>query len=95
VFPHAITVQWNEEAGAYVARIDAKCVTAKSDTAEGALRAALIAAGAEVTSERSAAAAAMGRAGGAKGGAARAAALSKKRRGEIAKAAALKRWGKS
>lgn len=37
---------------------------------------------------------ALGRAGGAKGGPSRAAKLSKKRRREIAQAAALARWGK-
>lgn len=94
MFPHPIVVQWSEDEGAYVARIEAEDVTARGETPEGALRAALVAAGAEVQSERSAAAAAMGRAGGAKGGAARAASLSKKKRAEIARKAAAARWGK-
>jgi hypothetical protein len=41
------------------------------------------------------AAVALGKLGGAKGGAARAAALSPKKRSEIAKKAAAKRWSKS
>lgn len=92
MFPHAITIQWSDEADAYVARVEAAKVTAKGDTPEAALRAVLIAAGVEVPSERSAAASAMGRAGGAKGGAARAASLTKKARREIAKKAAKARW---
>ncbi|HVZ88085.1 MAG TPA: histone H1 [Polyangia bacterium] len=94
MFPHEITVKWDEGETAYVAKISAVRVTAKGDTPDGAVRAALIAAGAEVPSERSAAAAAMGRAGGAKGGKARAASLSKAKRAEIAKKAAKARWGK-
>ncbi len=92
MFPHEITVKWDDGESAYVARISAVRVTAKGETPDGAVRAAMKAAGAEVPSERSAAAAAMGRAGGAKGGAARAAALSKKQRAEIAKKAAAARW---
>jgi hypothetical protein len=45
-------------------------------------------------SEKNPAAVALGRLGGLKGGDARAKALSKKRRSEIAKKAAQKRWGK-
>lgn len=48
----------------------------------------------EAPQEKNAAAVALGRLGGLKGGAARAKALSKKRRSEIAKKAAAKRWGK-
>jgi hypothetical protein len=48
----------------------------------------------EITDEMRAAAAAFGRIGGKIGGPARAASLSKKRRTEIAKAAALARWGR-
>ncbi|MCC6789343.1 MAG: RNA-binding protein [Hyphomonadaceae bacterium] len=44
--------------------------------------------------EKNAAAVALGRLGGLKGGAARAKSLSKKRRSEIAKKAAAKRWAK-
>lgn len=95
MFPHEITVRWDEAENAYVAKITAVRVTAKGETPEGAVRAALAAAGVDVPSERSAAAAAMGRAGGSKGGAARAAALSKKRRAEIAKKAAAARWNKN
>jgi hypothetical protein len=95
VFPHEITVKWDEGESAYVARISTVRVTAKGETPDGAVRAALVAAGVEVTSERSAAAAALGRIGGAKGGSARAASLSKKRRAEIATAAAKARWKKA
>jgi hypothetical protein len=45
-------------------------------------------------SEKNPAAVALGRLGGLKGGAARAKALTKKRRSEIAKKAAQKRWTK-
>lgn len=48
----------------------------------------------EAPAEKNAAAVALGRLGGLKGGAARAKALSKKRRSEIAKKAAQKRWAK-
>jgi hypothetical protein len=95
VFPHQITVQWNAEANAYVARVPALDTEAKADTPEKAVRAVLVAAGAEVPSDRSAAAAALGRVGGVKGGAARAAALSKTRRAEIAQRAAAARWSKT
>ena len=44
--------------------------------------------------EKNPAAVALGKLGGAKGGAARAAALSPRKRSEIAKNAAAKRWGK-
>lgn len=44
--------------------------------------------------EKNPAAVALGRLGGLKGGDARATALSKKRRSEIAKKAAMKRWAK-
>ena len=44
--------------------------------------------------EKNPAAVALGRLGGLKGGAARAKALSAKKRSEIAKKAAAKRWGK-
>jgi hypothetical protein len=47
------------------------------------------------TDEVKAAAAALGRLGGLKGGKARAKSLSAKRRSEIAKKAAQKRWGKT
>ena len=49
----------------------------------------------EITPEMRAAAAAFGRIGGKIGGPARAASLSKKKRSEIAKKAAKKRWSKS
>jgi hypothetical protein len=90
VFPHQITVQWSDEAGAYVARIQALNASGEGATLESALRAVLVAADIETESH----AATLGRAGGLKGGAARAASLSKKKRAEIAKKAAAARWGK-
>jgi hypothetical protein len=48
----------------------------------------------EAPAEKNAAAVALGRLGGLKGGVARAKSLSKKRRSEIAKKAAQKRWAK-
>lgn len=48
----------------------------------------------KVEPEKNPAAVALGRLGGLKGGAARAKALTKKRRSEIAKKAAAKRWAK-
>jgi hypothetical protein len=90
-----MVVQWDQDEGAYVARIDAVRVTATADTPLEALRAALKTAGVDVTdSERRSAAASLGRAGGLKGGVARAASLSKKKRAEIAKKAAAARWSK-
>jgi hypothetical protein len=50
--------------------------------------------GAKPPSEKNPAAVALGRLGGLKGGKARAKSLSKKRRSEIAKKAAAKRWSK-
>lgn len=98
VFPHAITVQWSEEAGGYLARVAAVGAAANADTPDKAVRAvikaatAMLAGGAEVQPEKNAAAVALGRAGGMKGGAARAASMTKEKRAEIAKKAAEARW---
>jgi hypothetical protein len=92
VFSHLITVQWSESDGAYVARVSAVSAEANGETPEAAVRAVLIAAGAETDVLAESAAASLGRAGGLKGGAARAASLSKKKRAEIAKKAAAARW---
>jgi predicted RNase H-like HicB family nuclease len=99
-FPHKIEVQWSEEDDAYVARVPAVGAAAHGKTADAAVRQAIKAAtglieeGAEVQPEKNAAAVALGRAGGMKGGAARAASMTKERRAEIARKAAVARWGK-
>ena len=69
-----------------------------ADVNQNAVRVAMIATGEAPPAKpkpkrKNPAAVALGKLGGAKGGKARAAALSPKRRSEIAKAAAAKRWG--